>query len=83
MDAPPDTPSQPLFDELDWLNIYDRCVFNKGVVLFKIFNNQAPSYLLDLFSESSNANYQLRSVTDRDLSIPRHKTEFFKPLVGI
>ncbi|KAK3087111.1 hypothetical protein FSP39_001840 [Pinctada imbricata] len=25
MDAPPDTPSQPLFDELDWLNIYDRC----------------------------------------------------------
>ncbi|KAK3096760.1 hypothetical protein FSP39_003001 [Pinctada imbricata] len=78
MDAPPDTPSQPLFDELDWLNIYDRCIFNKRVLLFKIFNNQAPSYLLDLFSETSNSNYQLRSITDRDLSIPRHKTEFYK-----
>ncbi|KAK3094300.1 hypothetical protein FSP39_000043 [Pinctada imbricata] len=78
MDAPPDTPSQPLFDELDWLNIYDRCIFNKGVLLFKIFNNQAPSYLLDLFSETSNSNYQLRSITDRHLSIPRHKTEFYK-----
>ncbi|KAK3103380.1 hypothetical protein FSP39_018833 [Pinctada imbricata] len=78
MDAPPDSPSQPLFDELGWLNIYDRCMFNKGVLLYKIFNNLAPPYLCDLFSKNSNSLYTLRSVTGNDLQVPRHKTESFK-----
>ena len=78
LDAPPDAPSKPLFVKLNWLNVFERCTLNKGVLLFKIFHNLAPNYLQCLFSHTTNNNYQLRSIADHDLAIPRHNTEFFK-----
>ena len=35
LDAPPDSPSLPLFNELGWLNVFERMEFNKAVLLFK------------------------------------------------
>ena len=77
-DAPPDALSKPLFVKLNWLNVFERCTLNKGVLLFKIFHNLAPNYLQCLFSHTTNNNYQLRAIADHGLAIPRHNTEFCK-----
>ena len=78
LDAPPDATSKPLFVKLNWLNVFEICTLNKGVLLFKIFHNLAPNYLQCLFSHTTNNNYQLRSIADHCLAIPQHNTEFFK-----
>ena len=42
---PYDSPSQPLFEKLDWLNIYERIEYSKGVLLFKSVHGLCPSYI--------------------------------------
>ena len=78
LDAAPDAPSQPLFNQLNWLNIYERIEYNKGILMFKILHGLAPSYLRNLFTFQSSNNYQFRSISNGNLCIPRHATESFK-----
>ena len=61
MDAPPDSPSLPLFRELGWLNVFERVEFNKAILCYKIVNGMCPDYLSEMFSFQSVPSYRLRS----------------------
>ena len=78
LDAPPDSPSLPLFHDLGWLNIFERVEFNKGVLLYKTVHDMCPEYLSDMFTFQSGASYGLRSSTNQKMCIPTHKNELFK-----
>ena len=78
LDAAPDAPSKALFEKLGWLSVFDLVTLHKCILLYKIFNNQSPSYLQDLFiCQTSNA-YTLRSESNFDLRLPKHRTNLFK-----
>ena len=78
LDAPPDSPSLPLFNELGWLNVFERVELNKGVLLYKIVNGMCPDYLPEMFTFQTSESYGLRSSTQQKLCIPKHKNELFK-----
>ena len=74
-----DTPSSLLFRELNWLTFPERVVFQKAVLLYKIFNGLAPDYLNDMFTPTTDVHSRnLRSVSDFQLYCPRPNTEFFR-----
>ena len=76
LDALPDSPSEPLFKKLGWLNIYERVQYNKAIILYKAVHGMTPGYISELFSFSQN--YNLRSFDNFDMVIPKHNREFFK-----
>ena len=78
MDAAPAAPSQPLFNQLNWLNKHERIEYNKEIFMFKILQGLAPSYLINLFTFQSSNNYQFRLISNGNLCIPRHAAESFK-----
>ena len=45
--------------------------------MYKIMNNKAPGYIIDLFQKSSSRNYSLRESENR-LLLPKYNTEFAK-----
>ena len=61
---------------------FDEIVFlNKEKVMYKIANNIAPSYLINLFqmrSASDDTITSLRSVTNKNFLIPKPKLNLFK-----
>ena len=77
-DAAPDAPSLPLFNELNWFNIYERIEYNKGILMFKILHRLASPYLRNLFTFQTSNNFKFRSISNGNLCIPRHATESFK-----
>ena len=78
LDAPPDSPSLPLFNELGWLNVFERMEFNKAVLLFKSVHGMCPDYLSEMFTVQPSSVYSLRSSTHQNLNIPKHRNELFK-----
>ena len=79
LDKDIDTPSSLLFRELNWLTFPERVVFQKAVLLFKIFNGLAPDYLNYIFTPTTDVHSRnLRSVSDFQLYCPRPNTEFFR-----
>lgn len=79
LDKDYDTPSAELFSELRWMTFSQRVVFQKAIMMFKIMNNQAPSYLLNNFILSSDVHTRiLRSSSDFQLYTPRPNTEQFR-----
>ena len=78
LDMPPETPSLPLFEQLDWLNIYERLEYNKYILLYKSTQNLTPTYINELFSFNTTENYSSRSSTNNDMYIKRHKTKMFE-----
>ena len=73
LDAPPDSPSLPLFRELGWLAISERVDYSKCIHLYKAVHNMAPSYILDFIHFQSSEFYNLRSIGNNDMIIPIHK----------
>ena len=49
LDKPFETPSSELFRELNWMTFPERVLFQKAVLMYKIFSGLAPSYLRDTF----------------------------------
>ena len=78
LDAVPDAPSKPLFDELNWLNIFEKINYQKSILLYKIKHEPSPSYLHQLFSTTYSTSRVLRSNTQDNFNIPRPNTEKFK-----
>ena len=74
-----DTPSNELFLELSWMRFPERVAFQKAIQMYKIFNNQAPDYLNDMFIPTSEIHPRcLRSSTNCQLYLPRPNTENYK-----
>jgi hypothetical protein len=66
------------FSELRWMTFSQRVVFQKDIMMFKIMNNQAPSYYMNNFILSSNVHTRiLRSSSDFQRYTPRPNTEQF------
>ena len=78
LEVPPETPSLPLFQQLGWLNIYERLEYSKYIILYKSTKNLVPGYIKDLFTFNSTDNYNSRSVTNNDMYIKRHRTKIFE-----
>ena len=61
---------------------FDEIVFlNKAKIMYKVANNMAPSYLINLFqmrSASDDTITSLRSVTNKNFLIPKPKLNLFK-----
>ena len=45
-------PSADLFKELKWMTFPERVLFQKAILMFKIFNGFSPAYLNELFTLS-------------------------------
>ena len=46
--------------------------------MYILVYNMSPSYISDLFTFQSSEFYNLRSIDNDDMIIPKHKTELFK-----
>ena len=79
LDAQYDSPSNPLFKELGWLTFHNRIKYHIGVLMHKCMNNNAPSYLCEMFKSCSDSTvYSLRSTKTNRLFIQRPNTNFMK-----
>ena len=78
LDAPYNSPSQPLFEKLDWLNIYERIEYSKGVLLFKSVHDLCLSYISELFTFQNSNVYSLGSASNFNMCLPRPNREIFK-----
>ena len=73
-----DSPSAPLFKQLRWLTFENRCKFHVAVLVYKGLNKLVPSYVSDLINITNNSNYNLRSVTNKNIIYLKPKTNFLK-----
>ena len=68
-----------MFKELNWLSVYQRCVLNRCILMYKIANSQAPGYLVSHFSQASNiSDYNLRSVNDVNFILQLPHSDFYR-----
>ena len=75
LDAPFFTPTQQLFDSLNWLPFRERISYHKLILVYKILNNKAPDYLKKLCIPSSESHSRnLRSGSNKNLPVIRSKT---------
>ena len=69
------TPSSLMFDELGWLSIPRRLMYNKALLTFKALNKLTPAYISDLLKPMSETHsLSLRSSDNGLLSIPRSRS---------
>ena len=74
-----DTPSVELFQQLKWMTFPQRVIFQKAVLMYKSLNDQAPIYLRNAFTFTSDVHTQnLRSSSNLQLYPPRPNCELFK-----
>ena len=60
-------------DELRWLDVLERVTYKMGVMMYHCLHGQAPRYLADHFTTSSDVAYRLRlwSANRHQLTVPR------------
>lgn len=68
----------PILRQLSWLPISSRIIFKLCLIIYKIFNNRLPIYLLDSLTLCSDCpgRQRLRSSSRRDLTVPRTHRSF-------
>ena len=70
--------SSDVLNSLEWSNLEERRKRHLLVAMFKIFNNDCPTYLREQFHRTSEIHdYNLRG-SNYDLQLPLHKTNFLK-----
>ena len=79
LDADRYAPSTPLFSKLNW-HTFDKIVNRRqALMVFKALNNQAPTYLIDMFKPPcTNTHHGLRSKTSNKLYVPKAHRKSFK-----
>jgi hypothetical protein len=79
LDAPFFTPTQQLFDSLNWLPFREKNSYHKLILAYTILNNKAPDYHKKLCIPSSESHSRnLRSDSNNNLSVIRPKTNVMK-----
>ena len=70
--------SSDVLNSLEWSNLEERRKRHLLVAMFKIFNNNCPTYLRERFHRTSEIHdYNLRG-SNYDLQLPLPKTNFLK-----
>ena len=65
------TPSKHMFKELQWLSFPQRVNYNTCLLVYKSLNGQAPEYLSQSFTKTSELHSRnLRSVDNDELRVP-------------
>ena len=72
-----DERSADIRKELGWDDLETSRKKHLAILMYKIMNNKAPGYLIDLFQKSSSRNCSLRESENR-LLLPKYNTEFAK-----
>jgi hypothetical protein len=70
-------PTDHLYSEVGWEKLATRRQFHRAVLMFKIENNQAPSYLQDLVPEPIQARTRYNLRNRHDLQIPFARLETY------
>ena len=79
LNKPIRTPSEGLFKQLNWLSFSDRCKYHTSVLVYKVTNDIAPTYMSDILTFSKNQNHNLRSSMHNDLVLKRiPRTNYYK-----
>ena len=72
------TPSSYMFEQLSWLSIPKRFMYNKAAFAYKALNNLTPAYISNLLRPISKTHSRsLRSTENGLLSIPRSRSALF------
>ena len=72
------TPSSYMFEQLSWLSIPKRLMYNKAVFAYKVLYNLTPVYISNLLRPISKTySPSLRSTNNGLLSIPRSRSAQF------
>ena len=72
------TPSEEMFEQLDWMSVPHRINYNKAVLTYKALNNLTPKYISDLLTPTAIAcNRKLRSTENGTLMIPKTNTTLY------
>lgn len=72
-----DTRSVDIRNQLNWKTLSDQRKDHMLIMVFKLLNNLAPSYLRDHFETSENNNYSLRG-RKMMCVLPKPRTEFLR-----
>ena len=73
------THSAELFKELDWLSFPERCKYHSAILIYKMWQNSAPSYMSEIVTFSQNNMYNLRSIENNDIVLNyQYKTKYIK-----
>ena len=69
------TPSETMFNKLQWLSFTKRTQYHKYIMMFKALNGQTPS----MFTKTAEIhNRHLRSVANAQLRVPFSRTTYFE-----
>jgi len=68
-----------LHTELHWLDVPERVVYKRGIMVFNCLHGQAPQYLVELCQPVAvvASRQHLRSATQQLLVVPRHQLSFY------
>ena len=73
------TPSQSMFNELNWLIFPKRVQYHSCTMVYKALHGLAPEYIEYLFTKVSDSHSRhLRSVDNELLRVPSSKTNIFE-----
>ena len=73
------TPSQSMFNELNWLIFPKRVQYHSCAMVYKALHGLAPEYIEDLFTKVSDSRSRhLRPVDNELLRVPSSKTNIFE-----
>ena len=73
------TPSQSMFNDLNWLIFPKRVQYHSCTMVYKALHGLAPEYIEDLFTKVSDSHSRhLRSVDNELLRVPSSKTNIFE-----
>ena len=79
LNKPMRSPTEGLFKQLNWLSFNDRCKYHTSVLVYKVINHMAPTYMSDILTFSRNERHNLRSSTHNDLVLQgKPRTNYFK-----
>ena len=68
-----------MFSELKWLPFPERVKYHTNVMVYKMLNNMAPEYLIQLFHDvSETLERALRSADNEFLTIPLCRTTYYE-----
>ena len=69
--------SKNVLEKLEWLPLKERRVEQKAIMMYKIVNNLAPKYMVQMFENNHGSNYYNLRNSKYDFQLPKCKTEYY------
>ena len=66
-----------MFNDLGWATLKDMRLQQKAIMMFKVVNGLAPSYLKNIFNHDDECIYNLRR-SNKNLRIPKARTDYYR-----